>query len=237
MTALYAICMMAMISLIACGANNRKAEAERLLKEKYNETFEVSDYSGKAISADYYTVTAHAKDHPDLPFHAHINADGSSMADGYVCRRVCRRLSKELLLYLNDLHGNYYIEVVSSNEVSKSDDPNCTPTEFMEVEPQNNFTIMIFKIDGSDSSKDIYSSVVTMLADNPNIKGKIEFFEIPKNEYDKAKEYLDTHPDVETDFTEMTDPYYKGYSKYKNGTMEMSGNKFVEMMTKQSDET
>ena len=97
--------------------------AKKVLKEKYNEDFEIITLGGRwgTLTNDTFTVKCYPVSDPDCIFKAEIQKEGHYVFDEYVSTRVCKRLKTEIEEMMNGVQVSAYIEALpSSNDGTDS---------------------------------------------------------------------------------------------------------------------
>ena len=185
------------VTLAGCAgkADGRRREAEALLEEKYREEFTVTEYDGQEMGRRYYAVTAYSDSLPDLPFAANVDADGSGVSDGYVCRKVCRKISDRVYENLSDIIPyDIYVHTGMLSEDSVCADPNISIEEFTaEWEPDNRYYIYVHIDNRNWDKTGIEGYLPYALSGLSCLKGNITVYFSAKDTMEKAKEYVDTH--------------------------------------------
>jgi len=97
--------------------------AKKVLKEKYNEDFEIITLGGHwgTLTNDTFTVKCYPVSDPDCIFKAEIQKEGHYVFDEYVSTRICKRLKTEIEEMMNGVQVSAYIEALpSSNDGTDS---------------------------------------------------------------------------------------------------------------------
>ena len=97
--------------------------AKKVLKEKYNEDFEIITLGGHwgTLTNDTFTVKCYPVSDPDCIFKAEIQKEGHYVYDEYVSTRVCKRLKTEIEEMMNGVQVSVYVHAVpSSNDGTAS---------------------------------------------------------------------------------------------------------------------
>ena len=166
--------------------------AKKVLKEKYNEDFEIITLGGHwgTLTNDTFTVKCYPVSDPDCIFKAEIQKEGHYVFDEYVSTRVCKRLKTEIEEMLNGVQVSAYIEAVPSS--NDGTDSNVSYEEFVK---ENKVHFGIFLVIG-DSYESVSGSVETLVEKYPCLKdsgSRVLYWENVSsekiNEFDKlAKE-------------------------------------------------
>ena len=166
--------------------------AKKVLKEKYNEDFEIITLGGRwgTLTNDTFTVKCYPVSDPDCIFKAEIQKEGHYVYDEYVSTRVCKRLKTEIEEMMNGVQVSAYIEAVPSS--NDGTDSNVSYEEFVK---ENKVHFGIFLVIG-DSYESVSGSVETLVEKYPCLKdsgSRVLYWENVSsekiNEFDKlAKE-------------------------------------------------
>ena len=166
--------------------------AKKVLKEKYNEDFEIITLGGHwgTLTNDTFTVKCYPVSDPDCIFKAEIQKEGHYVFDEYVSTRVCKRLKTEIEEMMNGVQVSAYIEAVPSS--NDGTDSNVSYEEFVK---ENKVHFGIFLVIG-DSYESVSGSVETLVEKYPCLKdsgSRVLYWENVSsekiNEFDKlAKE-------------------------------------------------
>ena len=166
--------------------------AKKVLKEKYNEDFEIITLGGHwgTLTNDTFTVKCYPVSDPDCIFKAEIQKEGHYVYDEYVSTRVCKRLKTEIEEMMNGVQVSAYIEAVPSS--NDGTDSNVSYEEFVK---ENKVHFGIFLVIG-DSYESVSGSVETLVEKYPCLKdsgSRVLYWENVSsekiNEFDKlAKE-------------------------------------------------
>ena len=166
--------------------------AKKVLKEKYNEDFEIITLGGRwgTLTNDTFTVKCYPVSDPDCIFKAEIQKEGHYVFDEYVSTRVCKRLKTEIEEMMNGVQVSAYIEAVPSS--NDGTDGNVSYEEFVK---ENKVHFGIFLVIG-DSYESVSGSVETLVEKYPCLKdsgSRVLYWENVSsekiNEFDKlAKE-------------------------------------------------
>ena len=140
--------------------------AKKVLKEKYNEDFEIITLGGRwgTLTNDTFTVKCYPVSDPDCIFKAEIQYEGHYVFDEYVSTRVCKRLKTEIEVMMNGVQVSAYIEAVPSS--NDGTDSNVSYEEFVK---ENKVHFGIFLVIG-DSYESVSGSVETLVEKYPCLK-------------------------------------------------------------------
>ena len=140
--------------------------AKKVLKEKYNEDFEIITLGGRwgTLTNDTFTVKCYPVSDPDCIFKAEIQKEGHYVFDEYVSTRVCKRLKTEIEEMMNGVQVSAYIEAVPSS--NDGTDSNVSYEEFVK---ENKVHFGIFLVIG-DSYESLIGSVETLVEKYPCLK-------------------------------------------------------------------
>ena len=140
--------------------------AKKVLKEKYNEDFEIITLGGRwgTLTNDTFTVKCYLVSDPDCIFKAEIQKEGHYVFDEYVSTRVCKRLKTEIEEMMNGVQVSAYIEAVPSS--NDGTDSNVSYEEFVK---ENKVHFGIFLVIG-DSYESVSGSVETLVEKYPCLK-------------------------------------------------------------------
>ena len=166
--------------------------AKKVLKEKYNEDFEIITLGGHwgTLTNDTFTVKCYPVSDPDCIFKAEIQKEGHYVFDEYVSTRVCKRLKTEIEEMMNGVQVSVYVHAVPSS--NDGTDSNVSYEEFVK---ENKVHFGIFLVIG-DSYESVSGSVETLVEKYPCLKdsgSRVLYWENVSsekiNEFDKlAKE-------------------------------------------------
>ena len=140
--------------------------AKKVLKEKYNEDFEIITLGGRwgTLTNDTFTVKCYPVSDPDCIFKAEIQKEGHYVFDEYVSTRVCKRLKTEIEEMMNGVQVSAYIEAVPSS--NDGTDSNVSYEEFVK---ENKVHFGIFLVIG-DSYESVSGSLETLVEKYPCLK-------------------------------------------------------------------
>ena len=140
--------------------------AKKVLKEKYNEDFEIITLGGRwgTLTNDTFTVKCYPVSDPDCIFKAEIQKEGHYVFDEYVSTRVCKRLKTEIEEMMNGVQVSAYIEAVPS-----SNDGTDSNVSYEECVKENKVHFGIFLVIG-DSYESVSGSVETLVEKYPCLK-------------------------------------------------------------------
>ena len=140
--------------------------AKKVLKEKYNEDFEIITLGGHwgTLTNDTFTVKCYPVSDPDCIFKAEIQKEGHYVFDEYVSTRVCKRLKTEIEEMMNGVQVSVYVHAVPSS--NDGTDSNVSYEEFVK---ENKVHFGIFLVIG-DSYESVSGSVETLVEKYPCLK-------------------------------------------------------------------
>ena len=140
--------------------------AKKVLKEKYNEDFEIITLGGRwgTLTNDTFTVKCYPVSDPDCIFKAEIQKEGHYVFDEYVSTRVCKRLKTEIEEMMNGVQVSVYVHAVPSS--NDGTDSNVSYEEFVK---ENKVHFGIFLVIG-DSYESVSGSVETLVEKYPCLK-------------------------------------------------------------------
>ena len=166
--------------------------AKKVLKEKYNEDFEIITLGGRwgTLTNDTFTVKCYPVSDPDCIFKAEIQKEGHYVYDEYVSTRVCKRLKTEIEEMMNGVQVSAYIEAVPSS--NDGTDSNVSYEEFVKENKVHFGIYLVIR----DSYESVSGSVETLVEKYPCLKdsgSRVLYWENVSsekiNEFDKlAKE-------------------------------------------------
>ena len=166
--------------------------AKKVLKEKYNEDFEIITLGGHwgTLTNDTFTVKCYPVSDPDCIFKAEIQKEGHYVYDEYVSTRVCKRLKTEIEEMMNGVQVSAYIEAVPSS--NDGTDSNVSYEEFVKENKVHFGIYLVIR----DSYESVSGSVETLVEKYPCLKdsgSRVLYWENVSsekiNEFDKlAKE-------------------------------------------------
>ena len=140
--------------------------AKKVLKEKYNEDFEIITLGGHwgTLTNDTFTVKCYPVSDPDCIFKAEIQKEGHYVFDEYVSTRVCKRLKTEIEEMMNGVQVSAYIEAVPySNDGT---DSNVSYEEFVKENKVHFGIYLVIR----DSYESVSGSVETLVEKYPCLK-------------------------------------------------------------------
>ena len=166
--------------------------AKKVLKEKYNEDFEIITLGGRwgTLTNDTFTVKCYPVSDPDCIFKAEIQKEGHYVYDEYVSTRVCKRLKTEIEEMMNGVQVSVYVHAVSSS--NDGTDSNVSYEEFVKENKVHFGIYLVIR----DSYESVSGSVETLVEKYPCLKdsgSRVLYWENVSsekiNEFDKlAKE-------------------------------------------------
>ena len=140
--------------------------AKKVLKEKYNEDFEIITLGGHwgTLTNDTFTVKCYPVSDPDCIFKAEIQKEGHYVFDEYVSTRVCKRLKTEIEEMMNGVQVSAYIEAVPSS--NDGTDSNVSYEEFVKENKVHFGIYLVIR----DSYESVSGSVETLVEKYPCLK-------------------------------------------------------------------
>ena len=166
--------------------------AKKVLKEKYNEDFEIITLGGHwgTLTNDTFTVKCYPVSDPDCIFKAEIQKEGHYVYDEYVSTRVCKRLKTEIEEMMNGVQVSVYVHAVPSS--NDGTDSNVSYEEFVKENKVHFGIYLVIR----DSYESVSGSVETLVEKYPCLKdsgSRVLYWENVSsekiNEFDKlAKE-------------------------------------------------
>ena len=140
--------------------------AKKVLKEKYNEDFEIITLGGRwgTLTNDTFTVKCYPVSDPDCIFKAEIQKEGHYVYDEYVSTRVCKRLKTEIEEMMNGVQVSAYIEAVPSS--NDGTDSNVSYEEFVKENKVHFGIYLVIR----DSYESVSGSVETLVEKYPCLK-------------------------------------------------------------------
>ena len=166
--------------------------AKKVLKEKYNEDFEIITLGGRwgTLTNDTFTVKCYPVSDPDCIFKAEIQKEGHYVFDEYVSTRVCKRLKTEIEEMMNGVQVSVYVHAVPSS--NDGTDSNVSYEEFVKENKVHFGIYLVIR----DSYESVSGSVETLVEKYPCLKdsgSRVLYWENVSsekiNEFDKlAKE-------------------------------------------------
>ena len=166
--------------------------AKKVLKEKYNEDFEIITLGGRwgTLTNDTFTIKCYPVSDPDCIFKAEIQKEGHYVYDEYVSTRVCKRLKTEIEEMMNGVQVSVYVHAVPSS--NDGTDSNVSYEEFVKENKVHFGIYLVIR----DSYESVSGSVETLVEKYPCLKdsgSRVLYWENVSsekiNEFDKlAKE-------------------------------------------------
>ena len=140
--------------------------AKKVLKEKYNEDFEIITLGGRwgTLTNDTFTVKCYPVSDPDCIFKAEIQKEGHYVYDEYVSTRVCKRLKTEIEEMMNGVQVSVYVHAVSSS--NDGTDSNVSYEEFVKENKVHFGIYLVIR----DSYESVSGSVETLVEKYPCLK-------------------------------------------------------------------
>ena len=140
--------------------------AKKVLKEKYNEDFEIITLGGRwgTLTNDTFTVKCYPVSDPDCIFKAEIQKEGHYVYDEYVSTRVCKRLKTEIEEMLNGVQVSVYVHAVPSS--NDGTDSNVSYEEFVKENKVHFGIYLVIR----DSYESVSGSVETLVEKYPCLK-------------------------------------------------------------------
>ena len=140
--------------------------AKKVLKEKYNEDFEIITLGGHwgTLTNDTFTVKCYPVSDPDCCFKAEIQKVGLYVFDEYVSTRVCKRLKTEIEEMMNGVQVSVYVHAVPSS--NDGTDSNVSYEEFVKENKVHFGIYLVIR----DSYESVSGSVETLVEKYPCLK-------------------------------------------------------------------
>lgn len=140
--------------------------AKKVLKEKYNEDFEIITLGGRwgTLTNDTFTVKCYPVSDPDCIFKAEIQKEGHYVYDEYVSTRVCKRLKTEIEEMMNGVQVSVYVHAVPSS--NDGTDSNVSYEEFVKENKVHFGIYLVIR----DSYESVSGSVETLVEKYPCLK-------------------------------------------------------------------
>lgn len=140
--------------------------AKKVLKEKYNEDFEIITLGGHwgTLTNDTFTVKCYPVSDPDCIFKAEIQKEGHYVFDEYVSTRVCKRLKTEIEEMMNGVQVSVYVHAVPSS--NDGTDSNVSYEEFVKENKVHFGIYLVIR----DSYESVSGSVETLVEKYPCLK-------------------------------------------------------------------
>ena len=140
--------------------------AKKVLKEKYNEDFEIITLGGRwgTLTNDTFTVKCYPVSDPDCIFKAEIQKEGHYVFDEYVSTRVCKRLKTEIEEMMNGVQVSVYVHAVPSS--NDGTDSNVSYEEFVKENKVHFGIYLVIR----DSYESVSGSVETLVEKYPCLK-------------------------------------------------------------------
>jgi len=140
--------------------------AKKVLKEKYNEDFEIITLGGHwgTLTNDTFTVKCYPVSDPDCIFKAEIQKEGHYVYDEYVSTRVCKRLKTEIEEMMNGVQVSVYVHAVPSS--NDGTDSNVSYEEFVKENKVHFGIYLVIR----DSYESVSGSVETLVEKYPCLK-------------------------------------------------------------------
>ena len=140
--------------------------AKKVLKEKYNEDFEIITLGGRwgTLTNDTFTVKCYPVSDTDCIFKAEIQKEGHYVYDEYVSTRVCKRLKTEIEEMMNGVQVSVYVHAVPSS--NDGTDSNVSYEEFVKENKVHFGIYLVIR----DSYESVSGSVETLVEKYPCLK-------------------------------------------------------------------
>lgn len=181
--------------------------AENLLKEKYNEDFEVVTIGERwgTLTNNTFTVRCIPVDNPEYIFKAEIEKSGAYMFDSYVSTIVCKKLQKQLEGIIDNDNVSVFISSRPSFIVEDSS-KDISVSDFVK---ENDADFVIYLVT-TESYEQIRESIDKFISENPDISGVVRYYEnVSEEQLEQFKKDLKGA----TEFTHDMDKDFDGLLK------------------------
>ncbi len=212
------------VMLTGCGRSEidteaRMEKAERLLNEKYGESFVVTEYLGDNIRYKTFNVEAYAEAYPTLRFDAIVDFEGDGMRDSYVARRVSARAAEAMENAISDMECGHFVCVTPLETESTMNDPNVSVEEYIEDHKKKDFMIYLYIDQNEAETGRIYDCMIKISETLDCTDGYIQLFLTGPDMMEEVKEYVDTHRAFYGSYKDMTKEDLVGSFRFEKGVM------------------
>lgn len=168
--------------------------AEKLLKEKYNEDFEVVTIGERwgTLTNNTFSVRCIPVDNPEYIFKAEIEKSGAYMFDSYVSTIICKKLQKQLVEIINN--DNVSVFISSRPSIIEGSDKEISVSDFAK---ENDADFVIYLVT-TENYEQIQGSIERFISENSDISGVVRYYE------NVSTEQLQQYKEVSKDATEFT---------------------------------
>ena len=126
--------------------------AKKLLKEKYNEEFEVTEIGQRygTLNNDTFTAICYPKNNKTVFFNAEISKEGEFLEDNYLSRIVCEELTTKVSYALNKSSVTASVLIVSRPDLIEGTNASVDANDIINSSKEIDFVVYIVK--GSSAS-------------------------------------------------------------------------------------
>ncbi len=231
------IMMILMLAVMLSGCGQSEAEtdarmekAEKLLNEKYGETFVITEYLGDNSRYKTFNVEAYATAYPNLKFDAIVDFEGEGMQDSYVAKRVSAKVTEAMENAISDMSCGHFIYVAPLETQSTMNNPDAGVEEFIENHKKKDFMVYLY-IDQSEAETDRINDCMGKIAKTIDCtSGYITLFLTDPDMMEEVKEYADTQRFFRGSYKDMTTEDLVGSFRFENGVMQQPMEELEEKM-------
>lgn len=207
--------------------NERMAKAKEILEKKYNDAFEIIEYRGQQMLADYYEVKAVCKNNPDLKFTASVEADYSGVSDSYAAKMVSKRFSDIVSRNLNDING--YVYVFSETFIKEYPLPGAdiSVEDFSNIVDNNLMKVFVFICEENETAENMYSAYQNSFKSLEAFSGTLAWYIVDEDMLKNIQKYIESNISLSFDFIRMTEKNLAIEDRFVKGLPQMSKDNFV----------
>lgn len=195
--------------------------AEYKLNEKYSRPMVVDHVQGGNLLDTFFNVVAYDEERPKLMFAAKVNNDGKGIADNYVGRILCSKLSDRIEKNLDSLRGFYFIHSQMEYEAWTLTDPETDLDEYLTEHQEKRYIILFaFSADETDFDfENYYSGLENLLTGLPVSEANVVLYNCDERMLANMEGYFEEKDRIYDDFTSMVSPYRIGKVKFENSRL------------------
>lgn len=215
--------------LAACGVNpaDKESRAKAALERKYHKEFEITQVYPQKFGELYYEVQAYAVENPQMRFAATIDTEDESISDTYVERCVCTAIARQTAENLDKLPGYYHVFVHAVGPQPVADDPGIGIRDYAQLDSYNRFLLHIYiKPEDADAAS-VYESLKSVFSGMDYLTGSVRLYVVNEEQMESVQAYFDTHDDIDTEHTVLTEEFFAIDVPYNKGVIAMEGNEFA----------
>jgi len=218
---LMGVLAMAAVTLSGCLGVSRQ-QALSMLKERYNDEFKITSFR---IGGSYNTATVVSKSHPDLPFKAYFNSDGSNFSDTYAPRVLAKRISDE---FQNECGGTgemyFYASFYPYTKVTSKID--YTLEEWLEEQSSRFLDVSLFlsEVDDADA---LYDGLQKVFKKLDGFEGNFHLYNIDEELQKEVEVWFTEHTSTAECFSYLMKGNHRRTLDYSEGKLDIEKDRFV----------